>query len=183
MEEEERKREGRLSTLHVLVELFPNPRRDLNGCQSFPVLGLVAREKLPCKGVKLAPVGPFLANNESLGHECWLRKRITNDLYTRLEKRSSLSLSSLRPRAWLFSPPVSFNILSDEFNVDISFRANFQTWKPFRREERKEKAKNNATCPVSKFGVKIRSPSLSLKIYDRDMNGKKNSPTIVSSEE
>ena len=24
---------------------IPNPRRDLNGCQSFPVLGLVAREK------------------------------------------------------------------------------------------------------------------------------------------
>lgn len=105
MEEEERKREGRLSTLHVLVELFPNPRRDLNGCQSFPVLGLVAREKLPCKGVKLAPVGPFLANNESLGHECWLRKRITNDLYTRLEKRSSLSLSPLFDREPDFSRP------------------------------------------------------------------------------
>lgn len=53
--------------LSTLVELFPNPRRDLNGCQSFPVLGLVAREKLPCKGVKRAR--PTMREREILGHE------------------------------------------------------------------------------------------------------------------
>lgn len=69
MEEGEREREGGggKEGLSTLVELFPNPRRDLNGCQSFPVLGLVAREKLPCKGVKRAR--PTMREREILGHE------------------------------------------------------------------------------------------------------------------
>lgn len=70
MEEGERERgreRGGKEGLSTLVELFPNPRRDLNGCQSFPVLGLVAREKLPCKGVKRAR--PTMREREILGHE------------------------------------------------------------------------------------------------------------------
>lgn len=62
-----RERGGGKEGLSTLVELFPNPRRDLNGCQSFPVLGLVAREKLPCKGVKRAR--PTMREREILGHE------------------------------------------------------------------------------------------------------------------
>lgn len=66
-EGEREKGGGGKEGLSTLVELFPNPRRDLNGCQSFPVLGLVAREKLPCKGVKRAR--PTMREREILGHE------------------------------------------------------------------------------------------------------------------
>lgn len=84
-------REGRLSTL---VELFPNPRRDLNGCQSFPVLGLVAREKLPSKGVKLAPVGPFRPTMRVLGTNAGFVSGLQT-ICTRASRNAPLSRVSL----------------------------------------------------------------------------------------
>lgn len=87
----EGRREGRLSTL---VELFPNPRRDLNGCQSFPVLGLVAREKLPSKGVKLAPVGPFRPTMRVLGTNAGFVSGLQT-ICTRASRNAPLSFASL----------------------------------------------------------------------------------------
>lgn len=86
----EGERRGRLSTL---VELFPNPRRDLNGCQSFPVLGLVAREKLPSKGVKLAPVGPFRPTMRVLGTNAGFVSGLQT-ICTRASRNAPLSFAS-----------------------------------------------------------------------------------------
>lgn len=115
----EGERRGRLSTL---VELFPNPRRDLNGCQSFPVLGLVAREKLPSKGVKLAPVGPFRPTMRVLGTNAGFVSGLQT-ICTRASRNAPLSFAS-EPhfsRRWGRGATIS-SISFDSCSANFSFR-------------------------------------------------------------
>lgn len=74
---------------------IPNPRRDLNGCQSFPVLGLVAREKsAPLQGRETgqpsAPSGQSV-DNEMPENEYRLRKPIRSRFIHAPEKSLSIS--------------------------------------------------------------------------------------------
>ena len=123
-------REGRLSTL---VELFPNPRRDLNGCQSFPVLGLVAREKLPSKGVKLAPVGPFRPTMRVLGTNAGFVSGLQT-ICTRASKNAPLSFSIRLTFLAMYN-----NISRSWDIVDIIFSLVFKKFsKSFREREERE---------------------------------------------
>lgn len=125
-------RGGRLSTL---VELFPNPSRDLNGCQSFPVLGLVAREKLPSKGVKLAPVGPFRPTMRILGTNAGFVSGLQT-ICTRASKNAPLSFSIRLTFLAMYtniSRERSWDI------VDIIFSLVFKKFsKSFREREERE---------------------------------------------
>lgn len=115
----EGEKRGRLSTL---VELFPNPRRDLNGCQSFPVLGLVAREKLPSKGVKLAPVGPFRPTMRVLGTNAGFVSGLQT-ICTRASRNAPLSFAS-EPhfsRRWGRGATIS-SMSFDSCSANFSFR-------------------------------------------------------------
>lgn len=123
-------RGGRLSTL---VELFPNPRRDLNGCQSFPVLGLVAREKLPSKGVKLAPVGPFRPTMRVLGTNAGFVSGLQT-ICTRASKNAPLSFSIRLTFLAIYN-----NISRSWDIVDIIFSLVFKKFsKSFREREERE---------------------------------------------
>lgn len=143
-------REGRLSTL---VELFPNPRRDLNGCQSFPVLGLVAREKLPSKGVKLAPVGPFRPTMRVLGTNAGFVSGLQT-ICTRASKNAPLSFSIRLTFLAIYN-----NISRSWDIVDIIFSLVFKKFsKSFREREERE------SVTERRIGIKKLVLIVSLKI-------------------
>ena len=143
-------RGGRLSTL---VELFPNPRRDLNGCQSFPVLGLVAREKLPSKGVKLAPVGPFRPTMRILGTNAGFVSGLQT-ICTRASKNAPLSFSIRLTFLAIYN-----NISRSWDIVDIIFSLVFKKFsKSFREREERE------SVTERRIGIKKLVLIVSLKI-------------------